>query len=255
MKFLNMMLTGFGYSRLMLDEADGAGGDLPGGEPAAPVVPAKTEPAVPAEPAKAPEGKPFEATGNQKVDYALEVIGKAGITNEHPAVAAAVETGDFGMLQHALEAAGVPGAGGLVTMLKAEYDADFAKGEEVVKGIQADVAAIAGGEEQWNAVAGFIRDNGTDEELDVLREMLGNPKMHKIAATYMTNLYNSAGGEKPVQQDVQREEYRGAPAPQRQPAEPLSRQQFAAESDKLYRKYGSEYESSQEYRALAARLR
>ncbi|UGL61136.1 scaffolding protein [Pseudomonas phage Eisa9] len=259
MKFLT--LFGFAH-RILMDEAGGDGGEGGGGPAAAPAAAApaaapagqqadKTEPG--AEPPKTEPAKAtFGETGNQKVDYALGVIGGAGIGQDHPAVKAAVETGDFSMLQHSLEAAGVPGAAGLVTMLQAEYQADFEAGEAAIGEIKSNVAAIAGGEEQWNEVATFIRDNGTEEELDTLRGMLGDPKMHKIAAHYMTNLYHSAGGTMTPQQQVEGQSY--APRAPQQSNQPITRQEFSKASDELYRKYGSEYESSKEYRALAARL-
>lgn len=194
----------------------------------------------------------YEKTGNTRVDYALGVIGTSGFGPDHPAVVAAGESGDFSMLAHALKEKGVPGAEDLVTMLKAEYEADVQAEQQKQEQIKSDIAAMAGGEEQWNAVAGFIRENGTEEELGTLRELLGSSKTHKIAASYMLGLYANAGGERPAVNSVTKPDAVATP-PQRDTS-PLSRSQFAAEAHKLYLKHGDSYSSTAEYAALGRRL-
>jgi len=220
----------------------------------------KTEPApAPAaaadEPAATEEAKTvaYEKTGNARVDYALGVIGTAGFGADHPAVVAAGETGDFSMLAHALKEKGVAGAEDLVTMLKAEYDADMEAEQKAQDGIKADIVELAGSEEHWNSVAQFIRENGTEDELGTLRELLGSPKTHKIAASYMLGLYANANGEREPAKSAVGSDFRGEP-PQRD-VSPLSRSQFAQEAQKLYRIHGDGYTQTPEYAALGRRLK
>jgi hypothetical protein len=212
-------------------------------------VPAATAPVV----APVVEEGPveYEETGNQKVDYALGIIGHAGLGMDHPAVAAAL-SGDFSLLAHQLEAKGVPGAAGLVAMLEGEYKADQAEVAKEVEAIKTSVVAIAGSPEQWGEVAAFITANGSPEELTELRAMLKNPLQAKIAASYMVNLYDSAGGTREPATKV------GAEAASvRAPAgvKPItSRAEFSAAVDALYRKYGNDFEQSAEYKQLAKQV-
>jgi hypothetical protein len=216
----------------------------------APAAPAATPPAAPA-PAVEEGPVEYNETGNAKVDYGLKIIGGAGLSSEHPAVAAAME-GDFSMLAHALEAKGVPGASALVAMLEGEYKADQDSVAKEVENIKASVVAIAGSPEQWGEVANFIKANGSEEELGELRKMLQNPLQAKIAASYMVNLYDSAGGAREPAKQVA-----GEAAGARQPAgvKPItSRAEFSAAVDALYRKYGNDFEQSAEYQALAKQV-
>ena len=248
----------------VLMNAVAEGADLPGGPAAAPapaadlslttqnpVVPAKgAEPAVPA----ATEEGPVEyaETGNQKVDYALGIIGKAGLGMEHPAVTAAM-SGDFSLLAHQLEAKGVAGAAGLVAMLEGEYKADLEAEAKEVEGIKANVLAIAGTPEHWGEVSNFIKEKGTEEELNELRSMLKNPLQAKIAASYMVNLYDNAGGTKAPTSRV--EAGAATALPVQSGVKPVtSRAEFSARVDELYRKYGNDFEQSAEYQQLAKQV-
>lgn len=249
---------GIGFVRFM--EAAGEGGD-----PAAvvaPVVdvalttqnaPAAPKPGEPVVPAVVEEGPvEYAETGNQKVDYALGIIGKAGLGMEHPAVAAAMG-GDFSLLAHQLEAKGVAGAAGLVAMLEGEYKADLESEAKVVEGIKANVLAIAGTPEHWGEVSNFIKENGTEEELNELRSMLKNPLQAKIAASYMVNLYDNSGGTKAPASRV--EAGASTALPVQSGVKPVtSRAEFSARVDELYRKYGNDFEQSTEYQQLAKQV-
>jgi hypothetical protein len=248
---------GIGFVRFM--EAAGEGGDP--GAVVAPVVdvslttqnaPAAPKPGEPVVPAAVEDGPvEYAETGNQKVDYALGIIGKAGLSMEHPAVAAAMG-GDFSLLAHQLESKGVAGAAGLVAMLEGEYKADLEAEAKTVEGIKSSVLAIAGTAEHWGEVSNFIKANGSEEELTELRNMLQNPIQAKIAAAYMVNLYDSQGGVKEPTASV-------AGAAQALPVasgvKPVtSRAEFSARVDELYRKYGGDFEQSAEYLALAKQV-
>jgi hypothetical protein len=249
---------GFGFVRFM--EAAGEGGDT--GAVAAPVVDTSLTtqtPVVPAKgaepvvPAAAEEGPvEYAETGNQKVDYALGIIGKAGLGMEHPAVTAAM-SGDFSLLAHQLEAKGVAGAAGLVAMLEGEYKADLEAEAKEVEGIKANVLAIAGTPEHWGEVSNFIKENGTEDELNELRSMLKNPLQAKIAASYMVQLYDNAGGAKEPQTRV--DAGAATALPVRGGQKPItSRAEFSQRYDELYRKYGADFESTDEYKQLAKQV-
>lgn len=250
---------GIGFVRFM--EAAGEGGD-PGAAAAAAVdtsltpqnAPAAAKPGEPVVPAPVVEDGPVEyaETGNQKVDYALGIIGKAGLGMEHPAVTAAM-SGDFSLLAHQLEAKGVAGAAGLVAMLEGEYKADLEAEAKTVEGIKANVLQIAGTPEHWSEVSNFIKANGTEEELAELRTMLQNPLQAKIAASYMVNLYDSHGGTKEPQAQVAGSA--ATPVPVRSGVQPITnRQEFAKRYDEIHKKYGADFEQSDEFKQLARQV-
>lgn len=226
------------------------------GTPAVPAtvaaIPAAAEPAVVEDPAKPDGVVAYESTGNARVDYALDIIGKAGLGSEDPAVIAAIG-GDFTMLQHALEAKGTAGVGPLIQMLKEEHESDQRAQEATLETIKEDVVRIAGSPEQWDAVAAFVRENGDEAELNTLRGMLGDPLTHKIAAGYMVSVYNQAGGEREPTARVESENVAARTAKAADTGT-ITRAELAQRGQVLYRKYGDSYVNSPEYRALASRL-
>lgn len=215
--------------------------------PAAPPVP--PTPQTPAEP-QAPETAVFETTGNVNVDYALGVIGKAGIGPEHPAVKAAME-GDFGMLKHALAAAGVHGSDHLIDMVQREAVAEAEREAADAKEIGASCVAVAGSPEHWEDVVVWARANADEGEVETINGLLANKATAKIAAHYLVSMYDGSLGDKePLRSAVPQ----GAPAAAAQPQGKLSRQEFASEAQKLHQRLGDAYTGSPEYAALYRRL-
>lgn len=242
--------------------------ETPAPAPEAPVVAPAAEPIVLApapapEPAKgtvdpktpaAVEDKPFvfETTGNAQVDYALDIIGKAGISNEHPAALAAFN-GDFTLLKHALAAKGIPGGDHLVAMLEKAATDDAAKDAAIADQISQDVYEMAGSQEQWQAVQAWAAANADEGEKETLNALFSDTKTHKIAAAYVINQYNAAGNVKPEAAAVVSKDA-GAARPAAATGGPLSRVEFAEEAAKLRQRFGNEYTNSPEYQVLGRRL-
>lgn len=215
----------------------------------APVAP-PAPPAAPAPQAPATEAATFEPSGNANVDYALGVIGKAGIGPEHPAVKAAME-GDFGMLRHALAAAGVQGSDHLIAMVEREAIAEADREAADAKVIGESVVAVAGSQEHWEDVVVWARANADEGEVEAINGLLANKATAKIAAHYLVSMYDASLGDKePLRSAVPQ----GAPAASAQPQGKLSRQEFAAEAHKLHQRLGDAYTGSPEYAALYRRL-
>lgn len=216
--------------------------------PAAPAVPPQAPEATPAEPPKAEAT--FEPSGNANVDYALGVISKAGIGPEHPAVKAAMD-GDFGMLRHALAAAGVQGSDHLIAMVEREAIAEAEREAADAKSIGEAVVSVAGSPEHWEDVVSWARTNADESEVETINGLLANKGTAKIAAHYLVSMYDASLGDKePLRSAVPQ----GASVAQGQPQGKLSRQEFAREADKLYRQYGDAYVSTPAYKALGQRL-
>lgn len=218
-----------------------------GAAPAAVTPDPKVEPVV--------EDKPFEynKTGNPTVDYALGIIGKAGISNEHPAAIAAFE-GDFALLRAVLAQKGVAGANDLVGLLENAAKADAESDRKVAEQIENSVYELAGGKEQWDAVQAWGAANADDSEKETLNGLFSDVKTAKIAAAYLLSMYNQAGGVKEEAVKAAPSGEVGAREPRAQGG-PISRIQFAEESQKLYQKLGDAYTESAEYMALARRLK
>lgn len=223
--------------------APAAAAPAPAAPPAAPATP----PA--AEPASAPE-EVFEPSGNGNVDYALGVISKAGIGPNHPAAKAAME-GDFGMLRHALAAAGVQGSDHLIAMIEREAIAESEREAADAKSIGEAVVSVAGSPEHWEDVVSWARTNADADEVETINGLLASKGTAKIAAHYLVSMYDASLGDKePLRSAVPA----GASVAQAQPQGKLSRQEFAREADKLYRQYGDAYVNTPAYKALGQRL-
>lgn len=207
------------------------------------------------EPAKAPAAEAdqpytYNATGNANVDYALGVIGNAGIGLEHPAVKLAMD-GDFTQLRHVLASKGVAGSDALVEMIEREAKAEGEREAAEARQIGQDCVTMAGTPEHWENVVSWARQNAEPEEAEMINELLGKKGTHKIAATYLLTLYDRANGEREPQRSATSPDAGGRAAA---PAGPLNRVQFAAEAAKLRQRLGDAYTGSPEYAALGRRL-
>lgn len=223
-------------------------GQQPASQPAV-QQPAAPEPAKGQEPA-APEIK-YEVTGDPGMDYAHNFLARAGIAPDHPAYVAA-KGGDFSLLEAELGAKNIPGWKEALALGKQSYEKAAKEVEENQKAVGDAVLAIA---EQagvdWEEVVKFAQANATDDERNVLNGLMESPFGAKIAASYLTGKFVEASGvEKAPASPVA-----DVPAIAQPSAGggKLSRVEFAAESEKLYRKLGNDYTSSPEYAALVRR--
>lgn len=236
-------------------EPEGAAGGAapaPAPEAAEPApAPAPTpEPAAVPEKEPAPEPIKYEETGDPTLDYVLGYIGEQGLDQDHPAVQAAYN-GDFAQLEVELLKKGAPGADKILALAQRSYEQHQESHQASLAETGKALIEIAGGEDQWEEVVTWARDNAEPEEKEEINAMLEKGGFAaKMAAQFLVTSFRNTQGN----------EYEGKPAasPSAAPAAtvdkgPISRQQFAQEAEKLYRQFGQEYQSRPEYRALAQR--
>src|SRR5690554_228467 len=234
----------------------GEGGEAGGGAPAAAPAPAPAPTPAPApapaqEPAQEPAAAPqFEPTGDPTLDYVLGYIGEQGIDYDSPAFQAAL-SGDFAQLEIELLKKGAPGADKILALAQREWEREVQAQQQAADALAAELQQIAGGEQEWEEVVGWARDNATQEEKDAINGLLEQGGLAaKIAGEYLVNAFRGASGTS----------YEGRPAAQASAAEPaqaatgpLSRKDFAREAEKLYRQFGEGYQQTPDYQRLAAR--
>lgn len=236
--------------------SEGEGGAAPAAPAAAPApapAPAPT-PAPAAEPTKEPEGTPepieYEKTGDPTLDYVLGYIGEQGLDYENPAVQAAL-SGDFAQLEVELLKKGAVGADKIIALAQRSFEQYQEQEQNTLAETGKALIEIAGGEQQWEEVVSWARENAEPEEKQEINALLEKGGISaKIAAQFLVTSYRNTQGT----------EFEGKPAAQAAatPAAsvdntPISRVQFAQEAEKLYRKFGDQYQARPEYRALAAR--
>lgn len=221
----------------------------PAPEPAP--APAKQEPAKQKqEPAEAIE---YEPSGDAGLDYALSFLSKAGIGPEDPALIAASD-GDFGLLEAILAQKGIPGweqAVNLGKQAQARFKEQAAAAAEKVTAAVTEVATSLGVD--WEASVQWARDNATDEEKEVVNQLLAKPETAKIAALYLAYGYSQATGVTvaPSKTAVAGD----APVHTAAATGQIDRVEFAREAGKLHKIHGDAYSSTPQYAALVARLK
>lgn len=228
----------------------------PAPAPAPTPAPAPAAPApTPTEPEQEPGGEHevigYEPTGDPTLDYVLGYLGENGLDYDNPAVQAAL-TGDFAQLEVELLKKGAVGADKIIALAQRSYEqhveSENARNAETGQSL----IEIAGGEEQWEEVVGWARENAEPEEKEEINALLQKGGISaKIAAQFLVTSFRASQGT----------EFEGTPAaspsaaaPASSPNGPISRVEFAKESEKLYRQFGNEYQSRPEYRALAQRV-
>lgn len=252
--------------------------------PAASVAPAPAEPVIPAPapapaateaPAAAPvigdqpapadgltaeqSGQVFayDSTGDVGLDFALDFVGKLGFGPEHPAMVAA-GTGDFALLEAALAALGdkAQGYDKFVALAKESLTKANGAASEAAAKTRSACAAVAGGEAELDAVIAWASKQAADgimlpEEKESLNAMLAAGGLQAVAATKMLmEVYSTASNT--VQTPAPT-----TPAPAANAAleagETLTKRSFADASRQLRQKHGPNFQSTPEYKALAAR--
>lgn len=218
---------------------------IPTGTPAAPVVAPVVAPVI-------DEVTPveYEPTGDVGLDMALKFVGKAGISEEHPAMVAA-RTGDFSILKATLATKGIAGWQEFVALGEAAY-ARVAKDQEAAKAAgYKTVVDAAGGEANWKAIQSWAGSNASPEEKTQINEALNKGGLFaKAAVHYLANLYNKANNEVTPVDPTANASGGGAPGGDNSP---LSPRQYSDKVALLNVKLGGRLEGSREYSALQAR--
>jgi hypothetical protein len=261
-----LMAVGFGYSVLM-DAADGAGGDLPGAATVDETGATAAKPnvklpgAVDAPPSAAPKDDaavlgeagfaPVE--GDPGLNYAMKFLAGNGFNAENPAVAAAFE-GDFSLLKAELAQKGIAGWEQALGLAEQSFDRHVKANEATQAEVGGIVTALA---EQmgvdWEAAVGHVSKAAGAEERSALNTLLSDPKTAHIAANYITNSYINAGDTEI--EPASRATGAGAVASNERGGGALSRREYTAEMAKLRQSVGDSYMDTPQAQALYRRLK
>lgn len=197
----------------------------------------------------------YTATGDAGLDVALEFIGKLGFGGTDPVVVAAAN-GDFTQLEAKLAALG-PKAAGWERMIQLGKDA-FSRAKEA--GDKADraktsaIISVVGSQENWQAISAWTAKNASPEEKKEFNQLIElGPVGARAAATLLLATYQKANGTTVHPAAVTRNGASGEQAQDR--SGPLTGKEYSAAVRDLRTKLGPDFERSQEYRTLQARLR
>lgn len=265
-----LMAVGFGYSVLM-DEADGAGGDLPGGAPTVKVDDTGVAPGgkkaptnIPGVTAPKDEAPKDEAAilgeagfapveGDPGLNYAMKFLAGNGFNAENPAVAAAFE-GDFSLLKAELAQKGIAGWEQALGLAEQSYERHAKAHEQSqveVGGIVTDLAEQMGVD--WEAAVGHVSKAAGAEEKSALNTLLSDPKTAHIAAHYITSAYINAGDTEI--EPAARATGAATGAVNERGGGALSRREYTAEMAKLRQSVGDDYMNTPQAQALYRRLK
>lgn len=220
------------------------------GDPAEPVsnINAVKPELIPETPAVA-EVVAYEPTGDVGLDMALDFIGKAGISVEHPAMKAA-QAGDFALLKATLAQKGVQGWEQFVALGEAAYNKVSSENEAKAKASRDAIVAEAGGAEEWGAIQKWAGENATPEEKAQINKMLNAGGIEaRSAVKYLVDVYNKANNVVREPLDPIAKAGRAASVSNA----PLSASDYAKEVAALNRKLGGRMEDSKEYADLQRR--
>lgn len=247
--------------RVYMNEVAGenaGGGGAPVVAPVAPVV-ASATPAAPTgapTPESAPAGDPAPATavpdtGRPGLNLFLNFLATNGITDTHPAYAAA-DAGDFSLLRAELAAKGVTGVDQMIALGEAEskaLEAEAAGREEQVK--QIVLSAFDGDEGYQNEVMDWARANAEPDEKDAINAMFAAGGIQaQAAALLLKTLHQQAGNTTPEKSALTTTAKPGASAPSH-----LSHAEYQAAISAGVRQYGANFVRSAEAAALRARVK
>lgn len=210
-------------------------------------------PPVPPVPAAPVEGGivEFEPTGDVGLDMALAFIGKAGISESHPAIVAATN-GDFTILKATLAAKGVQGWEQFVALGEAAYTRRAAETAKTQEAVKAAVYKEAGGKDEWEAVQKWASANATTEEKAEINALLNKGGLAaKGAVKYLVDAYSRANNVEVNPRDPLASASRGGvPATD---SGPLSPRQYADAVQQLNVKLRGNLDGSKEYEQLQRR--
>ena len=216
-------------------------------KPAAAIVPEVAKPvAVEAGPVE------YEPTGDVGLDMALSFIGKAGLGQQHPAVAAAM-AGDFSILKATLAAKGTPGWEQFVALGEAAYARTTKEAEGKATASREAIYKEAGGKDNWEAVKTWAGANATDAEKAAINELLNKGGLAaKTAVKYLMNTYAAANNVEVNPRDPVANAGRQGGSPSAESG-PLSASAYAAAVNALNAKLRGNLDGSKEYANLQAR--
>jgi hypothetical protein len=180
---------------------------------------------------------------------ALDFVGKAGISQDHPAMVAA-QNGDFSLLKAELAAKGTQGWEQFVALGEAAYARTTADNDKKAAANRELVIKTAGGEEAWNAVKAWAGTNATAEEKAEINALLNQGGLAaKGAVQYLVAAYGRAANVEINPADPLANAGRGdVPA-----TGALSPRAYADEVQQLNNKLGGRLEGSKEYADLQRR--
>jgi hypothetical protein len=230
----------------------------PATPPAAPVIDPKlsTDPTPPATPQtpSGPEAVTYETTGDAGLDVALSFVGNLGIGPEHPAMVATAK-GDFSLIEAHLATLGDKATGyqQMVQLAKDAYGRSEATKAATAQKVSAAVLAVAGGQEQWDAVKAWAGKEASPEEKTALNAMFdAGPVQARAAAMLLTTMYRDASG---TTVNPKKAVGQGSAGTQVPSDGPLNPREYHAAVQQLRTTLGSRMDASPEYAALRARLR
>ncbi|UZV41003.1 hypothetical protein P2_0047 [Aeromonas phage P2] len=179
------------------------------------------------------------------LSLALTFLKDAGITTNDPAFKMAESSNDFTLLEAVLAQKGMPGTEQMVAILKAEAAANAAALEASKKETDELVQSILG--EDTEAILDWAVENATADECAAIDDMLGAGGVYaRAAAILLQQAYSGANVTVPSKATPPTKT-----APNTQQTEVTARV-FAAESQKLYEKYGNDFKQTQEYAKLSS---
>lgn len=217
------------------------------------LIPTEATPAVPkvdTPPVVTEEVVTYEPTGDVGLDMALAFVGKAGISQEHPAMQAATN-GDFSILKATLAAKGVAGWEQFVALGEAAYARTTADNDKKAAASREAVYKVAGGEDNWNAIKTWAGTNATPEEKAEINALLNQGGLAaKGAVQYLMQAYAKAAN---VEVNPRDPLANAGALPAAVANAPLSAREYAAEVQQLNNKLGGRLEGSKEYASLQRR--
>lgn len=194
----------------------------------------------------------YEPTGDAALDVALSFIGNLGIAGNDPAMQAAA-VGNFALLEAKLATLGDKAQGWqqMIALAKQAQAASAAKVAEQVAQTDKAILSVVQSADNWKAITTWAAKTATPEEKAEINRMIdGGPVQARAAATLLLEAYRKATGTAINPPNPARS---ASPAADTSGG-PLSPREYATAVAALHRKLGTRMESSQEYRALQARL-
>ncbi|WNL63552.1 capsid assembly protein [Aeromonas phage ST21] len=186
------------------------------------------------------------AESKPALSLALGFLKDAGITTADPAFQLAEGSNDFTLLEAILAQKGLPGTDQMLGILKAEAKANAdqlaaeqAATDELVKGILG---------EDTEAILDWASQNASADEAAAIDDMLNRGGVYaRAVAIMLSNAYGAANVTVPSRATPPTKAVTPASA-----SGEVSASQFAAESQKLYAKYGPDFKQTQEYAKLSS---
>lgn len=246
------------YLELMEEAGSGEGG----GGGSAPAAPPPAANPTPAAPPPAPAAQPvadsdgaghFEATHDAALDYALSYISGI-VTDPNHAAFAAMEKGDFSLLEAEAKASGKPDALRVLAILQAKAAESKAANEAKAAEDKEFIFKLVGGEENFKAINEWSKANCDEAEVNFIAQTInsgGAPA--RLLAGLLNDAYRMrVGNQAPVPASPTRSK-ESAPVPSAGSA-PLTLAEYTKAVQQLSRQLGSRMDSSSEYAALRARM-